>query len=105
MRMSETIKEREGTRISVHPSIQTMYDRIREDGISNVWDRFDPQERIRCNFCVQGVSCQLCTCGPCRISDKAGADLGVCGIDRNAMAMRDMLLRNVMGTATYSHHA
>ncbi|WXJ93706.1 Carbon monoxide dehydrogenase 2 [Neomoorella carbonis] len=51
------------------------------------------------------MSCQLCTNGPCRISDKGEATLGVCGIDRNAMAMRDMLLRNVMGTATYTHHA
>jgi len=70
-----------------------------------VWDRYDPQAKIRCNFCVEGVSCQLCTNGPCRISDKVEATLGTCGIDRNAMAMRDMLLRNVMGTSTYAHHA
>ncbi|MDK2785114.1 MAG: anaerobic carbon-monoxide dehydrogenase catalytic subunit [Bacillota bacterium] len=31
--------------------------------------------------------------------------MGVCGIDRNAMPMRNMLLRNVMGTSTYTHHA
>jgi carbon-monoxide dehydrogenase catalytic subunit len=82
-----------------------MYERIHADGITNVFDRFDPQEKIRCDFCTRGVSCQLCTNGPCRISEKASADLGVCGIDANAMAMRDMLLRNVMGTATYTHHA
>lgn len=103
--MSETIKHRVGGRISVHDSVQEMYERLKQDGMSNTFDRFDPQEKIRCGFCSQGVSCQLCTNGPCRISDKADATLGVCGIDRNAMAMRDMLLRNAMGTSTYSHHA
>lgn len=94
-----------GDRVSVHDSVQEMYEHIHRDGLTNVWDRFEPQEKIRCNFCLAGVSCQLCTNGPCRISDNVGAILGVCGIDRNAMAMRDMLLRNVMGTATYTHHA
>ncbi len=92
-------------KVSVHPSIQEMYQRLKEDNISNTFDRFPAQEKIRCNFCSAGLSCQLCTNGPCRISDKTGATLGVCGIDRNAMAMRDMLLRNVMGTATYSYQA
>lgn len=92
-------------RVSVHDSVQQMYERIRADGLSNVFDRFDPQAKIRCNFCAEGVSCQLCTNGPCRISERAEAILGVCGIDRNAMAMRDMLLRNAMGTSTYTHHA
>ncbi|WP_066639808.1 anaerobic carbon-monoxide dehydrogenase catalytic subunit [Desulfolucanica intricata] len=103
--MVERVIERDGTKVSIHPSIREMYEYIHEEGLSNVWDRYDPQAKIRCNFCVEGVSCQLCTNGPCRISDKVGADLGVCGIDRNAMAMRDMLLRNVMGTSTYAHHA
>ncbi|MFW6006891.1 MAG: anaerobic carbon-monoxide dehydrogenase catalytic subunit [Bacillota bacterium] len=93
-------------RVSIHDSIQEMYEeRLTPDKMSNVFDRFDAQEKIRCNFCLDGVSCQLCTGGPCRISEKAGVNLGSCGIDPNAMAMRDMLLRNVMGTSTYSHHA
>lgn len=94
-----------GGKVSIHPSVQEMYEKIHRDGLSNVFDRFAPQEKIRCNFCLEGVSCQLCTNGPCRISDKADAVLGVCGIDRNAMAMRDMLLRNAMGASTYTHHA
>ncbi|MDA8233670.1 MAG: anaerobic carbon-monoxide dehydrogenase catalytic subunit [Clostridia bacterium] len=103
--MAEKIRHKMGTRISVHDSVQEMYERLKADGISNTFDRFDPQESIRCGFCSAGVSCQLCTNGPCRISEKAGATLGVCGIDPNAMAMRDMLLRNVMGISTYTHHA
>lgn len=93
-------------RVSYHDSVQEMYEkRLKPDGMSTVFDRFDPQAKIRCNFCTEGVSCQLCSNGPCRISPKAGAELGVCGISPDAMAMRDFLLRNVMGTATYSHHA
>jgi carbon-monoxide dehydrogenase catalytic subunit len=30
---------------------------------------------------------------------------GVCGIDPDGMAMRNMLIRNIMGAATYGHHA
>lgn len=93
-------------RVSYHDSVQEMYEkRLKPDGMSTVFDRMDPQGKIRCSFCTEGVSCQLCSNGPCRISQKSGAELGVCGISPDAMAMRDMLLRNVMGTATYSHHA
>lgn len=103
--MAREMQHRVEGRVSIHDSVQEMYERIHRDGLSNVFDRYDPQAKIRCNFCVAGVSCQLCTGGPCRISDKAGATHGTCGIDRNAMAMRDMLLRNMMGTSTYTHHA
>ncbi len=103
--MAERVRHRLGNRVSVHDSVQEMYERLHNDGISNTFDRFDPQEKIRCGFCLAGVSCQLCTNGPCRISDRAGAMLGVCGITPDAMAMRDMLLRNAMGASTYAHHA
>ncbi|MFZ7102388.1 MAG: anaerobic carbon-monoxide dehydrogenase catalytic subunit [Peptococcaceae bacterium] len=104
--MAKQVPHRIDGRISYHDSVQEMYEkRLVPDGMSNVFDRFDPQDKIRCNFCEAGVSCQLCSNGPCRISEKAGAELGVCGISPDAMAMRDMLLRNVMGTSTYSHHA
>lgn len=103
--MAREAMHRVDGRISVHDSVQEMYEKIHAEGLSNVFDRYDPQAKIRCEFCVQGVSCQLCTGGPCRISDRTGATHGTCGIDRNAMAMRDMLLRNMMGTSTYTHHA
>ena len=103
--MAERIRNQLGDRVSIHDSVQEMYEHLHEDGITNTFDRFDPQEKIRCNFCTAGVSCQLCTNGPCRISEKVGATLGVCGITPDAMAMRDMLLRNAMGASTYAHHA
>ncbi|MGI6129962.1 MAG: anaerobic carbon-monoxide dehydrogenase catalytic subunit [bacterium] len=91
--------------VSVHESVQEMHERISADGLSSTFNRYNPQAKIRCNFCREGISCQLCSNGPCRISTKADAELGVCGIDADAMAMRNMLLRNVMGTSTYAHHA
>jgi len=52
-------------RISYHDSVQNMYEnRLVPDEMSNVFDRMDPQEKIRCNFCTDGVSCQLCSKGP-----------------------------------------
>lgn len=103
--MSETVLEKVEGRVSYHDSVEEMLVRIREDGMSNVFDRYVQQEKIRCKFCLQGLSCQLCTQGPCRISEKTGQDKGVCGIGPDAMAMRNVLLKNIMGAGTYSHHA
>ena len=103
--MSFKILEKKDSRLSYHDSVEEMLVRIKEDGLSSVFSRWDSQEKIRCKFCLEGLSCQLCTQGPCRISEKAGADRGVCGIGPDAMAMRNLLMRNIMGAATYAHHA
>ena len=104
--MSETILEKTKDRVSYHDSVEGMLKRIRDDGLSSVFSRWDVQEKIRCKFCLQGLSCQLCSQGPCRISDKLdGADKGVCGIGADAMAMRNLHMKNIMGAATYGHHA
>lgn len=103
--MSEKSPERFQGRVSYHDSVEEMLKRIREDNMSNVFDRYAQQEKIRCTFCLQGISCQLCSNGPCRISEKTGQEKGVCGIDPDAMAMRNFLLKNIMGAGTYSHHA
>jgi len=103
--MEETILEKTEGRVSYHDSVEEMLPRIREDGMSNAFDRYALQEKIRCKFCLQGLSCQLCSNGPCRISEKTGQDRGVCGIGPDAMAMRKLLLTNIMGAGTYSHHA
>lgn len=103
--MTETIMEKSEGRVSYHDSVEEMVKRIRKDGMSNVFDRYASQEKIRCKFCLQGLSCQLCSNGPCRINDKGVPDKGVCGITADAMAMRNFLLKNIMGAGTYSHHA
>ena len=91
---------------SAHGSVTTMIERVRAAGETNVFDRMAAQgERgeKRCAFCTQGIRCSLCSQGPCRITPKAPR--GVCGIDADGMAMRNLLLQNTMGTATYAYHA
>jgi carbon-monoxide dehydrogenase catalytic subunit len=97
----------EGERISYHESVQKAYDRIKKDGITNIWDRYEAQglgdPDKRCPFCMAGVRCDLCSNGPCR-ADASKDKRGVCGITADGMAMRMMLLRNVMGASTYQYH-
>ena len=103
--MGETILEKTEGRVSYHDSVEEMLVRIREDGMSNVFDRWQQQEKIRCKFCLQGMSCQLCSHGPCRWNIEKGIDKGVCGIGPDANAMRKLLIQNTLGAGTYSHHA
>jgi carbon-monoxide dehydrogenase catalytic subunit len=98
----------EDARISHHESVRRAYRRIKEAGITNIWDRYqaqglgdDPDKR--CPFCMGGVRCDLCSNGPCR-ADAARDKRGVCGITADGMAMRMMALRNVMGASTYHYH-
>ncbi|MGL5434721.1 MAG: anaerobic carbon-monoxide dehydrogenase catalytic subunit [Lachnospiraceae bacterium] len=92
-------------RVSYHDTVEEMLVRIRQDGLTNVFDRFEEQEKMRCKFCQEGLSCQLCSHGPCRWNIPKGIDKGVCGIGPDGNAMRKVLLQNAMGAGTYSHHA
>ncbi|MDI9644525.1 MAG: anaerobic carbon-monoxide dehydrogenase catalytic subunit [Candidatus Verstraetearchaeota archaeon] len=91
--------------VSAHESVRRMYERLRSENLTNVWDRWEAQEQVRCKaFCAKGLSCQFCSNGPCRIIP-GKLERGTCGIDGDAMAMRYMLLRNAMGLSTYTYHA
>ncbi len=95
-------------RISYHESVRSVYERIKKDGMTNIWDRYEAQGMggdpdRRCSFCMGGVRCDLCSNGPCR-ADVSKDKRGVCGITGDGMAMRMMLLRNVMGASTYQYH-
>jgi carbon-monoxide dehydrogenase catalytic subunit len=98
----------EGDRISYHKSVQKVYQRLKDDGMNTIWDRYEAQgigsnPDQRCPFCMGGVRCDLCSNGPCR-ADVAKDKRGVCSITGDGMAMRMMLLRNVMGASTYHYH-
>ncbi|MGC8937060.1 MAG: anaerobic carbon-monoxide dehydrogenase catalytic subunit [Candidatus Methanomethylicaceae archaeon] len=91
--------------ISAHESVREMYKKLKEDGMTNLWDRWVAQEQIRCkSFCAKGLSCQFCSNGPCRIIP-GKLERGACGMDGDGMAIRYMLLRNAMGLSTYTYHA
>ena len=98
----------EDERISYHESVRKVYERIKKDGMTNIWDRYEAQGMggnpdQRCPFCQAGARCDLCSNGPCR-ADVSKDKRGVCGITGDGMAMRMMLLRNVMGASTYHYH-
>jgi carbon-monoxide dehydrogenase catalytic subunit len=98
----------EGNRISQHQSVRQVYERLKKDNMNNIWDRYQAQglggkPDQRCPFCMGGVRCDLCSNGPCR-ADAAKDKRGVCGITADGMAMRMMLLRNVLGASTYHYH-
>ncbi len=97
----------EGDRISYHASVRRLYEKLKKDNMKNIWDRYQAQglgdPDRRCPFCMAGVRCDLCSNGPCR-ADASKDKRGVCGITADGMAMRMMLLRNVMGASTYHYH-
>ena len=94
-------------RVSYHESVRKVRERLKQDQVTNIWDRYNAQglgdPDRRCPFCMAGVRCDLCSNGPCR-ADAAKDKRGVCGISADGMAMRMMLLRNVMGASTYHYH-
>lgn len=98
----------EQERISYHESVKKLYKRIKNDGMTNIWQRYEAQgfgdePDRRCPYCMAGTRCDLCSNGPCR-ADAEKDKRGVCGITADGMVMRKMLLRNVMGASTYQYH-
>ncbi|MBZ0158284.1 MAG: anaerobic carbon-monoxide dehydrogenase catalytic subunit [Alphaproteobacteria bacterium] len=69
-------------------------------GMSTVFERFEAQQP-QCGFCKKGLSCQLCSDGPCRISAKA--PLGVCGASGDVIVARNLLQLAIMGTAANTY--
>ncbi|MET1124408.1 MAG: anaerobic carbon-monoxide dehydrogenase catalytic subunit [Archaeoglobaceae archaeon] len=90
-------------RVSYHDSVNEMYRRVSEEGVTNVVDRFKAQEKARCPFCSVGLSCQLCSMGPCRIGKDRPT--GACGIDAAAMVVRNFVHKNMLGTEAYTYHS
>ncbi len=89
---------------SAHDSVDKMYEKVKKDEMTNVHDRYDAMEKVRCDFCKKGTRCNICSQGPCRIVDGV-TERGVCGIDKDAMVMRNLLKVNSMGTSAYTYHA
>ncbi len=89
---------------SAHDSVEDMYEKVEEDGLTNVHDRYEAMENVRCDFCKKGTRCNICSQGPCRIVDGV-TERGVCGIDKDGMVMRNLTRVNSMGTSAYTYHA
>ena len=100
----EKSMEKEAVTASAHQSINTMHGITARAGLESVAERYAAQEKIRCrSYCEKGLSCQLCSNGPCRIIP-GRVERGVCGIDAKGMVMRNVLHKNNMGVAAYAFH-
>ncbi|MGM0471796.1 MAG: anaerobic carbon-monoxide dehydrogenase catalytic subunit [Bacillota bacterium] len=90
--------------IMIDPAMREMYQVVNQAEMTNVFDRFSEQQPIQCKFCVEGLSCQLCANGPCRIHPKAPR--GTCGVDAHTMVARNFVYRHVtIGTSANIFHA
>ncbi len=69
--------------------------------IPTLFDRYNNQQP-QCTFGSQGICCQLCSHGPCRITKKAEA--GICGATADVIAARNFLRLAAGGAAAYTHH-
>ncbi|MBE8539882.1 anaerobic carbon-monoxide dehydrogenase catalytic subunit [Geoglobus acetivorans] len=88
--------------VSYHETINEMYNKVKNE-TTNIVDRFNAQEKTRCPFCEKGLSCQLCSMGPCRITQTN--PYGACGIDAAGMVVRNFVHKNMLGTEAYTYHA
>lgn len=86
---------------SAHPGTNEMYKRSRELGLETIFDRYEDQQP-QCGFGMQGVCCQLCSHGPCRITFKA--QRGICGASADTIVARNLVRLATHGAAAYSHH-
>lgn len=89
--------------VIIDPAMRQMYQVVHDQKLTNVFDRYIEQQP-QCRFCIEGLSCQLCANGPCRISKKSPR--GVCGVDAHVMVARNFTYRHVtIGTSADCYHA
>ena len=69
-----------------------------DKGLKLAWDRFEGQ-LPECGFCESGLSCRDCLQGPCISHPFRDANkLGVCGKDKDTLAVQTLLKLVVKGT-------
>lgn len=103
IKKNDQSKEGYPLNVILDPAMREMYQVVHNAGMTNVFDRFKQQQPIQCKFCIEGLSCQLCANGPCRINDKVPR--GVCGVDAHTMVARNFMYRHVtIGTSANIFH-
>ncbi|KJS18892.1 MAG: hypothetical protein VR72_20595 [Clostridiaceae bacterium BRH_c20a] len=85
---------------SSHASIQEMHSRAQELGINTTFDRYEDQQP-QCKFGTEGVCCQLCSHGPCRITPKSPR--AICGASADTIVARNLLRLECHGLSAYCH--
>jgi carbon-monoxide dehydrogenase catalytic subunit len=87
--------------LSIWEDAQAMMKKARAEGIETVHERLQ-QQTPHCKFCELGVSCRICTMGPCKITPKAPR--GVCGADADVIVARNFGRFIAGGSAGHSDH-
>jgi len=85
---------------SSHASVQEIYKRAQELGIKTTFDRYEDQQP-QCKFGMEGVCCQLCSHGPCRITPKSPK--AICGATADTIVARNLLRLECHGLSAYCH--
>lgn len=89
---------------SIDKSVQQALKRAREWGIETIWDRAERQSP-HCGFGEQGLCCQMCYMGPCRINPKGKSpQKGVCGASAGTIVARNFARMIAGGAAAHSDH-
>ncbi|MQY72059.1 MAG: carbon monoxide dehydrogenase, partial [Dehalococcoidia bacterium] len=82
-----------------------MSDHNSDTGLETIWDRSDLQ-KPRCKFGEQGLCCQECFMGPCRINPSSEKKFrrGVCGATAETIVARNFARMIASGVAAHSDH-
>jgi len=90
--------------LSIAGDAQKMLRYAKEENIETVWDRLHAQEP-QCGYCSLGLSCRICTMGPCRIDPFGdGPQKGVCGADADVIVARNLARTIAAGASAHSDH-
>jgi len=83
---------------------QLLLKKAEQDQVETVWDRYQSQ-LPNCGYCEMGLSCRICTMGPCRIDPFGeGPQRGVCGADADIIVARNLGRMIAAGAASHSDH-
>ena len=83
---------------------QLMLAKAQRDGVETVWERHQAQ-LPQCGYCEMGLSCRICSMGPCRIDPFGeGPQTGVCGADADIIVARNLGRMIAAGSASHSDH-
>lgn len=98
------LKDTQPSHLTPWEDAQLMLVKAEREGIPTVWDRLKDQTP-HCTFCDQGLTCNKCIMGPCRINPKGPKKkLGVCGADGDLTVARNFGRFVAAGAASHSDH-
>jgi carbon-monoxide dehydrogenase catalytic subunit len=89
---------------SIDSTVNQMLAKTTKKGLETVWDRSD-QQKPRCGFGEQGLCCDTCYMGPCRINPRGKRpQKGVCGATAEVIVARNFARMIAAGAAAHTDH-